>query len=73
MNLNTENNELRSIYKCPICKGIGYIEKWAEKKIKNKFISRVNNLFRTNSCDTCLGTGINFNKMSNFMLSKSVW
>ena len=37
MNLNTENSELRSIYKCPICKGIGYIEKWAEKKIKNKF------------------------------------
>lgn len=64
---------LQCIYKCSMCKGIGYIELWAEKKIKNKFINRLNKLFRTSSCDNCLGTGIDFNKMSNFILSKSMW
>ena len=64
---------LHTIYKCSLCKGIGYTERWAEKRFKNSFIHKLNSIFRTTTCDTCLGTGINFNRMSTAIFSKSMW
>ena len=60
-------------YKCSVCNGLGHIERWAKKRIENKFIFKLKDLFRTKSCDSCIGTGINFHSMSNSILFKSVW
>jgi hypothetical protein len=55
-------------YKCNLCNGLGHTERWAEKKSDNMFIIKLNKLFRTTTCDRCIGTGINLHMMSNAIL-----
>ena len=64
---------LQSTCKCSMCNGLGHTERWAEKRIKSKFISILVNLFRTSTCEFCIGTGIDLNKMSNSILNKPNW
>ncbi len=56
-----------------MCNGMGHTERWAEKRIKNKFMNMMVNLFRKSSCEYCIGTGINMHKMSNSILHKPIW
>ena len=58
----------QNIYKCSSCDGKGHIERWAKKRNKIKF-----NFFRIKTCEYCIGTGINFHKLSNNILIKPVW
>ena len=64
---------LQTIYQCSMCNGIGHTERWAQKRIKNKFMNMMVNLFRISSCEYCIGTGINMHKMSNSILHKPLW
>ena len=46
-------------YKCNLCNGLGHTQRWAEKKSDNIFIIKLNKLFRTTTCDRCIGTVVN--------------
>ena len=63
----------KEIYKCSFCNGNGRIERWAINREKDRMINKIFEVFRTKTCDSCIGTGINFNKMANFIISKPNW
>jgi predicted methyltransferase len=67
-------------FKCSLCKGEGHTNRWTEQWVKSRnkksllFKSLVNiDFFKTKTCDYCIGTGIDLNRMSTNILIKSGW
>ena len=66
-------------FKCSVCNGKGHTdrlsEQWAKsrkKKIVFKPLFDIKFL-KTKTCDYCIGTGIDLNRMSTSILIKSGW
>lgn len=65
-------------FKCSLCKGEGHTyrwsDKWVEKKqpLFSKLIPKLE-ILRTKTCDHCIGTGIDLNRLATSILIKSKW
>ena len=65
-------------FKCSLCKGEGHTNRWSEQWAKSRKKKSFNPLFnidflKTKTCDYCIGTGIDLNRMSTSILIKSGW
>ena len=66
-------------FKCSLCKGEGHTNRWTEKWVKSRKKKSLFNplcnieFLKTKTCDYCIGTGIDLNRMSTSILIKSGW
>lgn len=69
-------------FKCSLCKGEGHINRWPEQWatsrkektiVKTLFNIGLIDFLKTKTCDYCIGTGIDLNRMTTNILIKSGW
>ena len=66
-------------FKCCVCNGKGHTDRWSEKWASPRKKSTQFTLFfnidflKTKTCDYCIGTGIDLNRMATSILIKAGW
>lgn len=65
-------------FTCSLCKGKGHTYRWSDKWVDKrqslhfKLISKLE-ILRNKTCDYCIGTGIDLNRLASSILMKSKW